>query len=299
MQTWDLGGGFTLVEADAEEFALFHAFYREDPWMRDSRKALLEMFCPGTPCRFIELNGRRIGGALAGGGVMGEVFVIPPYGDRGLLLRRLAVHVRKEQGGRIFAHGVTVSEMEDYHRIGFQLTARIAHTLTEEPDYSWQFMRMMVRPVQTMSYSKEDVDIAPPKLKHAAQIVQLLGASYAGGDPLRQSGEDFAQDVAQFFGQGDTICQNASSVAMVDGEILGVCLIARWEGSPLIFDVAVHPKARQGGLARAMIARGIDTLYLNGENQLRLFLECGNPAESLYHSMGFLGGPPTTSMVLE
>ncbi len=295
----DLGGGFALAKAQSEEFARFHAVYRPDPFLRDEPELLLGLFCEGAPCYWLLQSGARVGGCLAGNGVIGQFFTIPPFERRAEALRRVAAYLRACEGGRIFAHGVMMQEMDDYFRIGFKLTASYAHLLAdEEPDYTWQFMRTMVRPVAAMDAPPCAASLRPPRKADAVRIAALLHRAYGSGDPMRQDEQSFREDVTQYFQQGDRAMRAASSLATSGGKLLGACLVVRWEGAPLIFDIAVHPDARLGGIARAMVARALSALSEGGERRLRLFLECGNPAESLYHAMGFLPGPKTTSMVM-
>jgi|GEM_PF-3909759 len=296
--TYDIGDGFALAEAESEEFARFHAVYRADPFLRDEAE-LYKLFCDGAPCRWILLNGRRVGGMLAGGGVMGQFFLIPPFEQKAEALRRVSLFLHRQDSGRLFAHGVTMEELDDYFPVGFRLTAAVQADLAEEePDYSWQFMRVMVRPTQEMPESACAATLRPPRKSDASRIAALLEAAYGGGDPMRQSGDSFRQDVVQYFLQEDRAMREASSLATADGKLLGACLVVRWEGTPLVFDIAVDPQARSGGIARAMLSRALTTLCHGGEKRLRLFVECGNPAESLYHAMGFLAGPKMTSMTL-
>ncbi len=297
---WDIGGGFALQDADSAEFARCHAVYRPDPFLRDEPEQLLQLFCAGAPCKWILLDGARVGGILAGGGVIGQFFTVPPFERRAEALRRVALALRSRDGGRIFAHGVTMAEVDDYFRLGFRLTASAEPFLQdEEPDYSWQFMRAMVRPVTPIVQPACSASLRSPRKTDQKRIAALLKAAYGGTDPMRQEEQSFAEDVAQFFAQGDRAMREASSLATSQGRPVGCCLIVRWEGAPLLFDIAVHPDARLGGIARAMVARAVDALHAGGERRLRLFVECGNPAESLYNAMGFVAGPKTTSMLLD
>lgn len=294
----EIGGGFALARAESGEFARFHALYRRDPFLR-SEEELYKLFCDGAPCRWLLYRGARVGGLLAGAGVVGQLFTLPPFEQRGEALRRVVLHLRAADSGRLFAHGVTEAELDDYFRMGFKLTGAVTDALRdEEPDYSWQFMRAMMRPSQALEIPPCAASLRPPHKKDAARIARLLEAAYGGGDPMRQDGASFRSDVVQFFLQEDSVMREASSLATAQGNLLGACLIVRWEGTPLIFDIAVDPTARMGGIARAMIARALGILEKRGERGLRLFVECGNPAESLYHAMGFSAGPKMTSMVL-
>lgn len=298
MPSWDLGDGYLCVEADHARFARFHAFYRPDPWMRDSASRM-GLFCDGTPCRLIEKDGAVVGGCLAGDGVLGEFFTIPPYQDRAQLVRRVALYLRRESAGRVWAYNVLFSEVDAFHRIGFRLAARLPKADRDAMDYSNQFMRMMIRPVYSVPAIQCAVQLKTPRPSDAKKIGALLAAAYGSGDAARPERGDFEEDARDFFKRADDVCRKASTLAVADDGPVGVCLITRWEGLPLLFDVAVAPKARHGGIARAMILRAMDALDRAGETQLRLFLECGNPAESLYHSMGFIACEATTSMYLE
>lgn len=299
MQSWDLGDGFALHQVDHALFARYHALYRPDPWMRDVSQRM-QQFCEGIPCRFLTRNGQVMAGCLAGDGMLGEFFLVPPAADRPALLRRVAGHVRRESGGRVWAYNVLASEVDDYHRLGFHLASRIAHLEdVDSMDYSYQFSRMMVRPVQPMAEVACSAELRSPVPEDAERIGTLLRAAYGHNDPARSEKGDFISDTRELLEGMDDACLAASTIAHMGEQPVGACLISRWEGAPLLYDIAVEPSARHGGIAKAMAARAMSALDRAGETHLRLFLECGNPAETLYHSMGFIALEATTSMYME
>lgn len=65
-----------------------------------------------------------------------------------------------------------------------------------------------------------------------------------------------------------------------------------------ISDIGVHPDYRNRGLAEYMIKRALTIAKQKNNSQaMRLFVTVGNPAESLYHKLGFMPGKSFSPMV--
>lgn len=93
--------------------------------------------------------------------------------------------------------------------------------------------------------------------------------------------------------KGDII-QNSSFIAtkkLPDGSVqnAGICLITRWEGTYLVYMVAVFPRFRGKGLATCLIQHSIDSLGYAGVKELFLFVTQGNKiAQHIYvNKFGF------------
>ena len=75
-------------------------------------------------------------------------------------------------------------------------------------------------------------------------------------------------------------------------------LVTRWQGLPLVAQLATAPGWQRRGLARAALQRVMQRLAAEGETVLRLVVTQGNaPAEALYESLGFVpeAQPPFTT----
>lgn len=291
---------FALAEADYKEFARFAAFYRGDPWFRAGYAALFDLFCPSSPCWWVMNGTVRVGGAVLAEGLLSHVFLIPPFVDRASLVRALTAHVKGISHGRIFAHGVEMDELTDYLAAGFRLAAELRGQGGEQPEYSYGFMRAMARPAQAMNVTMpEGLTAHALRLMDVNRAAELLVRAYAGRDPMRSDEKQFKEDLKLAVRGADNICKEASCVVERGGAPVGVAAITRWEGMALLFDIAVDPDCEGQGIAQYMLARALYALDRHGEPALRLFVEQGNTAESLYRRMGFIGGKVTTSLYMD
>jgi predicted GNAT family acetyltransferase len=102
--------------------------------------------------------------------------------------------------------------------------------------------------------------------------------------------EDTAKELKALKGELNKKC---SSILMIKGQdskyqVVGVCLITSWEGSHLIYLVAVYPRYRNKGIATTLLKRSISTLHKEGHRELFLFLtEGNNTAKHIYERLGF------------
>jgi len=90
------------------------------------------------------------------------------------------------------------------------------------------------------------------------------------------------------------IVQKSSFVATVmlnNGSVqnAGICLITRWEGTYLVYMVAVYPRFRRKGLATILMQYSLNSLRTTGAEELFLFVTKGNDvAQHIYlDKLGF------------
>jgi GNAT superfamily N-acetyltransferase len=76
-------------------------------------------------------------------------------------------------------------------------------------------------------------------------------------------------------------------VAELRGQQIGGCYISAYEDMPTIMGVYTLPEARHMGVATALLEHAVADSLGQGKETCCLFVEHGNPAERLYHQLGF------------
>jgi L-amino acid N-acyltransferase YncA len=78
-------------------------------------------------------------------------------------------------------------------------------------------------------------------------------------------------------------------VALVRGKVVGGCYVSLFEEIPTLMGVYTIAAARRQGVATALLERAIVDTIRPGHDICCLFVRHGNPAERLYHQLGFVG----------
>ncbi|QVK17525.1 GNAT family N-acetyltransferase [Mycoplasmatota bacterium] len=81
-------------------------------------------------------------------------------------------------------------------------------------------------------------------------------------------------------------------------EIIAVCLVQEWEQLPYILDIVVNPMYQNQGIGEMMIKKVLHRAK-DKYPAIRLSVNPGNPAEYLYHKLGFIGGTITYKLKYE
>lgn len=77
-------------------------------------------------------------------------------------------------------------------------------------------------------------------------------------------------------------------VARLGGSIIGGCYSSLFEDIPMIMGVCTLPEARGRGAATALLARAVADVISPANPYTCLYVERGNPAETLYRTLGFI-----------
>lgn len=98
---------------------------------------------------------------------------------------------------------------------------------------------------------------------------------------------------------GQIIILNTASSVVTNSknDIIAACLISEWEGTPLVYDIAVVKEYRSSGIATKLLKHSLSALK-EKYDFLRLFVYVGNGAESVYYKLGFYPGIQTTHLSL-
>jgi ribosomal protein S18 acetylase RimI-like enzyme len=110
---------------------------------------------------------------------------------------------------------------------------------------------------------------------------------------------DYESSVRYYSENNDNNTIMASTLLLdkVTAQVVGVCMVSKWEGLPLFYEVAVHPRLQGRGLATTMMKKALTTLKAEYP-VVRLFVTLGNDAERVYSDLGFLGGTELMSFYL-
>ena len=293
---------FSFIPAEPLEWSAWAALGRR-PDERFSPPELLASAGIGEPCVWALRDGRRVGGAIAGPGLLSHPFLIQPYENFAALLAALTDYVRTltPPGELAVYPGMPLDQMA--------LAAGAGWRPGREPGDGMVWCRAMCRPAIGASKQPQPpmpagVTPARPRKADARAVAKLLHAAYAGSDPVRADEAGFYEDYLSSLEAMDTPCRAASSLAWAqtgEGEprrLLGVCLVALYADQAILWDVAVSPDARRNGLAAAMTGHAL--AQLDGKHDLlRLFVRHDNPAARLYERMGFFSAQTTCDMVLD
>ena len=77
-------------------------------------------------------------------------------------------------------------------------------------------------------------------------------------------------------------------LARIGDTYAGGCYVSVWEQVPTIMGVYTMPNARRRGVATALLAHAIATTITQRKSAYCLYVEHGNPAETLYRRLGFM-----------
>ena len=297
---YTLGGNFEIEKADSIELSRFSAIYRNNNnWFRQSFDKLFSIFAEEENCFWILEHDQRIGGVIIKPNEMGWLFFIPPFSDRSRVLNLLVKHLKRWSNPEkiIFAHGVLSSELNDYLRTGFRPTSELRYFKESgSSNLPWDTSCVMIRPTQKYeTVFPDQYKIVNPKDVE----VQALGRFFCKVFDNDKSIETHTEAYKNYFKNCKDQTLNTSTV-LIDkesNEIVGACLISIWNDWPLIYDVGVHNGHRGAGLAGKMIQKALNNLT-DVYPVLRLFVELGNDAQSLYHRLGFIAGEETTSLYI-
>lgn len=274
---------YSLERADPTVFAIHFttAELAQNVWFRQSWDQLLGRFSSEDVCFWIKHNQQRIGGVCLEPNLLGCLFLEPPHNNldqvlfmlKGLLLRW------SDPNKPIATQSVNADQLAAFCRIGFRIS---------------EIRRVMIRVTEPLTVTWPSAYVVrTPTPADAERLATLFYECYAGGSEARSQAD--AQGNVDYYFQHNAepaVLQQASTllVESQSQQVIAACLISRWEGWPLVYDVVVQCKWRGQGLASAMLRHALNTLH-SAYPVLRLFVTVGNASEAVYHNLGFVSGP--------
>lgn len=271
---------FTLEKADSQEFARWWVVYRNTN--EDFSQSFSEQYdeLASVPfCNWIMQGDKRVGGIIMAGHDVGDFFLIPPFMNAYAALRDVL-----RSTDILNARNILSEHVHSLQMLGFQVE---------------ESRRWMLRPTQPYPNIPFEFERTVPQAEHAADLAALMYAAFHGG--VGQYGkrdvEAHQKSVDNYFENTtpDSRYHQASSV-LFDGEkMIAACLIQPYKSWVSIRFVVTHPDYQGRGLARQLIHYGIHTVH-EVHDFVGLAVTIGNPAESLYHNMGFVSGAATYTL---
>lgn len=132
----------------------------------------------------------------------------------------------------------------------------------------------------------DTIAVRPTTPADDALLVALLDAAYVGtidADPDSDHDEEL-----RTWRNVDGANDRASAVALVDGELVGACLIGAELGAPFLYEIVVAPHARRTGIGARLLATSIAVLSSETPDHLAAWVTHGNTAsERLLAGAGF------------
>ena len=295
-----LNDGFMLKRADKLEFGIHETIYSNmDLELSFSwQKQTVEKIDYDNHF-WIFRNDKRVGGVHISPNLMGAFFMEAPYVvDRFTAINALNNALLQWAGEdkNIRVYGVTPLDIEHYQKLGYRIKCE---------------RRVMIRPTETFDNIEwgDNFFIKTPNINDISKIGKLFYESYNGGIDYEVFGKRSLEEATT---DAERILNLYKSNNILDGstlvfdkntnELIGGCLsgISGYCDSDFseIAEIAVIPHYRKYGIASKMIKRALTNLKPIS-SAIILCVTMGNPAESVYHKMGFFSGVKFTNMYLK
>lgn len=295
-----LSNGLMLKKADKRDFGIHETIYSNvDLELSFSWKKQTVDKIDYNSHFWIFKDGERVGGVHINPKLMGAFFMEAPYIiDRFIVISALndVLLQWSDDDDKVRVYGVTPRDIEHFHKLGYRTKCE---------------RRVMIRPTEVfdnISWS-DDLTIRVPNTFDIPEIGKLFFESYSGGIDYKvfgnQSLDEVTMNVEKVFDiyksnnilDGSTLVFNKNT-----NELIGACLagISGYCDNDFseIGEIAVKPAYRKLGIASNMIKRALTNLKKISPASI-LCVTIGNPAEGLYHKMGFFSGVKFTNMYLD
>jgi ribosomal protein S18 acetylase RimI-like enzyme len=288
--SYDLKDGYSLVKSDPLEWGVhfsvyynmaYNGFWKNDGYDMSSDKAYM-----------IYRNNVRVGGVCIAPNIMYHLFFIPPFSQKlevlGLLKELLLTWSDKAKPIR--ALEILPDQIDMYSMFGFQpneFRNRWMQRPTAKYEVEWGTHVEVKIP-------KFDLSGAEKKLMQENELNRLFYLAYAQGieDLRRHRNTEADHRVACQFASETNESLLEASTLLYDSQtnqLIGACLISLQSGIPTVFNIAVLPTHRRGGLATKMLKHALNVLR-SDYPILRLYVMQGNEAERVYYNLGFQPG---------
>lgn len=253
----------------------------------------MAIFGDDAPCYWITFRTRRIGGVCIEANELSSFFLEPPYTDLHQVLPVLKNYLItvSDMEKPIQVYGILPYQSEAFMRLGFVLS---------------ESRRVMIRPTEACPSPDwgTSLRVISPTPEHSEDMARLFLEAYSGKDqiglPADNTIDQHHSYLSYYFAHNTAeIVKNASSLVFDkrNNKLAAVCLISIWEDLPLLSNIAVLPEYRGKQIASRLITHAL-TVLNQAYEVLRLFVTIGNPAESLYHHLGFYSGMEQMTLYL-
>jgi len=283
---YELSQEYSIERAEAEEYGIYLLTYGDrernkyaikdwDMTAAYYTRYLKDIF-------WIKKKDKRVGGVRIKPNLIAEFFTIPPFEETFSvlkLLKELLIHWSDCEKD-VITYGIYPEMVENYLRLGFRRR---------------EARQWMIRPTESYAVQWEDnFTVVIPEKHMEQELGRLYYEAHFGGIEDDGSGIEKKIEDTKYYFENKFDCEIArkASTVIYDNntkELIGACLIAIYEGWPLIFDLAVKPGYQGKGIAEKMIKQAL-TVLKEEYRVLVLYVTLGNNAQQLYHKLGFAQG---------
>jgi len=286
-----------FVYKDASDFYDYYKVYfgyvHNDLYFRKSNDYLLDKAKWLDGGYFIYENEVLIGGVVLFQNYMTDLFVIPPYDNYGKLVNlTLVILERISVKNKV----VAIDEIADKY-ISYLENTNYDIKVNER----WMFMISVTKKsINNLpaGYIAKEVDEFEERV-----LAKLLEQVYSGNQFSEEfyTAEEFLGNVqGQVKYKENNRAIYDSSRVIVDissNEVVGMILMMEDEGLPFITDIVIDQNHQKKGLGGYLLRHAQNTLY-GIYPCIRLSVNAGNSAVSLYRKNGFVGDGILTNYIL-
>lgn len=281
---------FSLEKADNEEFSRYYAIYLDmDIGFKSSFEQKRSVVSEDDNCYWVTKNHMRIAGTFLEPNYIGGLFLIPPYQDMYKVLKVLkkVLLAWSDKCKEIKASVVGPKEVDLYQRLGFR---------------AGDMGRWMIKP--TCSYDMDwdqQYEVSTPAVGDIDKLGELFFEAFKQNvGRTKYSLQERTSFVKYYFDHYNSEHLIQASTTLYDketNELVGACLVSEYRGWPLIYDIAVKEPFRGQGLSTRMLKKAINECSVKYP-AIRLYVQCGNDAEAVYHNLGFMAGIKLTELYI-
>ena len=276
-----------LQRIDDRSFEIYHAVYTADNlFLHYDWNQMLENYAPHGNGYLLLKDDIPIGGAVICAGKITSPYLIPPLDDPAEFMKQLLQLVSN-----------------DCSRIELAYIPEVFETaLRESGACKTRSKCQMIRPTGVCQFELPDVFYFDTvKLSEKKEMVEVIFQAHQSGYTASVEGpldpgcvEEVLQQRLDIFSSNHTLDMGVVVKEWRTNQIVGVCIAGKYPDVPndfsTIHQLAVHPSFQRRGIATAMIRQVLDTAHKCSPVILLGVLH-GNPAETLYHKLGFRRGP--------
>lgn len=281
---FNLSEEYYIYEAEAEEWARYHAIYRLtsfNEWMPLSFSGEIRRYSKINFCYWIVKNNKRVGGAFIRSNMIKCIFAIPPFDNYEDLIKALTNYVKStsDDGQAIIVPDANLSVIEAYENNGFKLNRieKLMVCATNKYPVSWD----------------EKYKLVIPEKQHFEHMVKLYYEVYSRSkvEYIASQTYDFqVNSVDTYFKHREDLSVPYYWSALVydrtDEKLIAACTVGLVNELPYILDMVVDYDYQRKGIASNLIKRVLNLTHKNYP-ALRLNVTVGNDAEEFYKKLGF------------
>ena len=272
-----------LIKAEANLFAVYQTIYSNvdtEMWY-DWNERLEDTKWTTDQCYFLELDDKRIGGAVVTDDAIMFAFLIPPFADRAVFWQCLLKAAPRPTIYGVLTRDRDVVSMHNYRESVVK--------------------QSMARPSDIMESTLIDGFIcrelnAETDIEKVAEVVR---ESAVGGIDAELTGvatlEEVLEDAKSYVNSTDIIKDfSLVIVETATNKIVGACIAGINKQVPLgytfIYELSILPEYQGKGLGKHLVSRVVTASH-GVAPFVKLFVLGGNSAELLYRQLGFMPGP--------